>query len=74
MEDDQGGVAFKAMAHPTSNRFVAFLYQLMRDDVVVGRVEQIVRDSEKPEEYVLTNEHLARYAEELAERLGAGAR
>lgn len=62
------------MPHPTSNRVVSFLYQLMRDEVVIGRVEQIVQDSETAQEYVLTNEHLAKYAEEIAERLGVGSR
>lgn len=48
----------------------AFLYLLMRDDVVCGRVAQLVNESNKAAENAdFSNPHLARYAAELAERL-----
>lgn len=49
-------------------RLVAFLYTLMRDEVPPGTVERIVRDSRDPDcQY--TNGWLAKYAEDLANRL-----
>jgi hypothetical protein len=68
--------------HRTTSPLVAFLYQLMRDEVPVGAVERIVLADEnarvehgedgKPFEFVLTNGHLGAYAEEVAERLTGG--
>lgn len=63
--------------HHTTSPLVAFLYELMRDQVPVGVVERIVLTDENartahdddPFEYVLTNGHLAAYAEEVAARL-----
>ncbi len=50
-------------------QLTSFLYELMRDEVTPGVVEQIVNTS--PDEPVLyTNEWLAQYAADLAERLG----
>jgi len=48
-----------------------FLYLLMRDEVVPGAVEQLVRQAENTgtEHVVYTNKGLAQYAEELAKRL-----
>ena len=54
------------------NRLEAFFYLLMRDDVVPGRIEQIVRDIERGDvdmTYVPSNPHVAAYAEELVKRL-----
>ena len=56
----------------TDDPLVSFLYELMRDHVPLGVVEKVVRNSELPSEgdtFVLSNVHLARYAEELAIRL-----
>jgi hypothetical protein len=56
-------------------KLVAFLYDLMRDDLPLGRVEEIVRNCEKTlrgeplSEVTFTNGNLAAYAAELAERL-----
>lgn len=67
--------------HRTTSPLVAFLYELMRDQVPVGVVERIVltdenarmaHDKVEPFEYVLTNGHLAAYAEEVAARLVQG--
>jgi len=64
--------------HRTTSPLVAFLYELMRDQVPVGVVGRSVltdenarmaHDQDEPFEYVLTNGHLAAYAEEVAERL-----
>lgn len=49
---------------------VTFLYLLMRDEMVAGKVEQIVMDIEGRSPYTYSNPHLARYAQELADRLG----
>lgn len=65
--------------HRTASPLVAFLYQLMRDEVPIGTVEGIVKADEEaraehakkgePLEFVLTNGHLGTYAEEVASRL-----
>lgn len=66
------------MAYRTDNEVVAFLYELMRDHVTPGVLERIVTVHEDVKidepfdfEFELSNVHLARYAEELARRLGA---
>lgn len=66
-------------SHTTSSPLVAFLYQIMRDEILVGTVERIVSEDEKirsehlmrgePLEFVLTNGYLGAYAEFLAKRL-----
>lgn len=55
----------------TKNKLTVFIYLLMRDEVTPGIVEKAVQDSENNKDYPirLTNGHLARYAEEIAERL-----
>ncbi len=53
------------LTHTTGDPLIAFLY------VPAGDVERLVRNGELPSEgdiYVLSNVHLARYAEELAIR------
>jgi len=51
------------------SRLVSFLYELLRDEVTVGRMEAIVQHSQEPEvEY--TNGWLANYAADVATRLG----
>ena len=49
---------------------VAFLYELMRDEVPPGRIEALV-DKINPdaEEWVFTNGWLARHAQDIASRL-----
>jgi hypothetical protein len=64
------GVENRAM-HP-SERLVAFLYDLMRDNLPVGTVEQLVRNNEPiglGEMVTYSNKYLATYARELAIRL-----
>lgn len=52
-------------------KLVSFLYGLLRDYLHLGDAEALVRDSQVIP-VVLSNEHLARYCQEIAERLGAG--
>ena len=59
-------------AHATrpSEELVGFLYTLIRDDLVAGRVEKLVMDGEAhPPPYEFSNSHLEAYARELAARL-----
>jgi hypothetical protein len=48
---------------------VSFLYQLMRDHLTVADVEMLVRESEEESVVTYTNGWLAKYAEDLANRL-----
>jgi len=51
-----------------NSRLVSFLYQLMRDHLPMGVIEKIVQDADVPiVEY--TNGWLAKYAEDIANRL-----
>ena len=50
------------------SKLVSFLYELMRDHVPPGVVEKLVQDSQMVE-VKYTNGWLARYAEDLANRL-----
>jgi len=52
-----------------NSKLVSFLYQLMRDHLATGSVEQLVRESEDESEVTYTNGWLANYAEDLAKRL-----
>lgn len=52
---------------------VSFLYELMRDHLPAGTVEELVRRNEmvsESNEAQFTNGHLAQYAQHLADRLG----
>jgi hypothetical protein len=50
---------------------VAFLYELMRDHLPPGKVEELVRNSvdHQGERWEFTNGYLAMYADDLARRL-----
>lgn len=54
-------------------KFQLFLYLLMRDEVVPGKVEKYCRmaefEDDFPDEVEYTNKYLASYAKELADRL-----
>lgn len=52
-----------------NSKLVSFLYELMRDHLPAGTVEQLVQASEDESECVYTNGWLAKYAEDLANRL-----
>lgn len=59
-----------ARAGRPSELLVGFLYTLMRDDVLAGRVEKLVMNGEThPPPYKFSNPHLEAYARELAARL-----
>jgi hypothetical protein len=49
---------------------VSFLYDLLKCHLPAGTVEQLVRDSEKPDTTHYTNGFIARYAQDIADRLG----
>lgn len=51
------------------SRLVSFLYELMRDHLPAGVVEEIVLASEDESAVTYTNGWLAKYAEDLALRL-----
>ncbi len=54
---------------------VTFLYLLLRDEVTAGRIDAIVEQVREMPIGVLhryRNDHLARYAAELADKLGCG--
>ena len=55
--------------HKTKSSLVAFLYEVLRDEMSPGRMEAITRSSETKGEYTLTNGYIAAYAEEIAARL-----
>jgi len=50
--------------HKTNDPFVAFLYELARDRVPVGRITNIIQGQASDDGWVLTNKHLARIAED----------
>lgn len=52
-----------------NSKLVSFLYELMRDELVPGKVEQLVQNSQSSDDAVYTNGWLAKYAEDLANRL-----
>lgn len=52
----------------SEDKLVSFLYELMRDKITPGVVEELVNNSQQtPVEF--TNGYLANYAKHLAERL-----
>ena len=55
----------------SNNKLTSFLYELMRDEIPPGKIEQLVQNSEQIGETVYTNGWLALYAEYLAKRLQA---
>lgn len=50
------------------SKLISFLYELMRDHLTPGKVEDLVRNSQIAP-VLLTNGYLANYAEDLANRL-----
>jgi hypothetical protein len=51
------------------SHLVSFLYELMRDHVPPGVIEEIMRKTMGPSAVVYTNGWLAKYAEDVANRL-----
>jgi len=63
LREDSGAVVY-------TDALTSFLYELMRDHLPAGVVEQLVRTAvNEPEENVFTNGWLAKYANNLAEQL-----
>jgi hypothetical protein len=56
----------------SSSKLVSFLYELMRDHVAAGVVEKIMFNlsMEKTKHLKFCNGHLAKYAKDVARRLG----
>lgn len=52
-----------------NSRLVSFLYDLMRDHLPPGKVEELVQNAEDEPSIVYTNGWLAKYAEDLSNRL-----
>ena len=59
----------------SKDKLVAFLYQLMRDELSTGKVEHLILDNTGPnaDEFIFTNGYLAKYAIDLAKRLRENA-
>jgi hypothetical protein len=57
----------------SKDKLVAFLYVLMRDHLVPGAVEEIMRTVEPNDETHFSNGHLAKYAQDVVERLKNGS-
>jgi hypothetical protein len=67
--DDNVGLRARSGCVNVHSRLVSFLYELMRDEVTPGRVEELVRNSSDPDG-IYTNGFLANYAIDIARRLG----
>lgn len=52
-----------------NSRLVSFLYDLMRDHLPPGKVEELVQNAEDVPDVAYTNGWLAKYAEDLSNRL-----
>jgi hypothetical protein len=52
-----------------NSRLVSFLYDLMRDHLPPGKVEELVQNAEDVPDVTYTNGWLAKYAEDLSNRL-----
>ena len=55
----------------STDKFVAFIYQLIRDHVLLADVERCVLDNTGPytDEFIFTNGYLANYAKDVVKRL-----
>ena len=51
-----------------NSKLVSFLYELMRDHLPPGKIEELIRASQEPD-VTYTNGWLAKYAQDLANRL-----
>lgn len=68
---DKNDILREASGSVTINsKLVSFLYVLMRDHLPTGDVESLIRESEDDPDVTYTNGWLAKYAENLANRLG----
>ncbi len=51
------------------SKLTSFLYELMRDYLPAGTIEEIIRSSESNGKTIYSNGWLAKYADDLAKRL-----
>lgn len=56
--------------HVTRSRFVAWLYEIIRDHIVPGSLETVMRNTPELNSYTLSNNYIAEYAEDIRVRLG----
>lgn len=52
-----------------NSKLVSFLYELMRDHLPAGIVQELVNNSINNDDVIYTNGYLAKYAEYLANKL-----
>lgn len=69
LEDKSSALRNRSGSVQIDSKLVSFLYELMRDHLPPGKVEEIVRASEGESNVVYTNGWLAQYAQDLANRL-----
>ena len=69
MKDKMEALRSRSGEVQINSKLVSFLYELMRDHLPAGVVEEIVQASEGESNVVYTNGWLAKYAEDLANRL-----
>lgn len=69
-DENNEGLRVRSGNVVSGNRLAAFLYDLMRDQVPPGVIEEIVRKLPKPgQDVVYTNGWLASYCEDVAKRI-----
>lgn len=71
MRESNDGLSQRSGAVETEDPLVSFLYELMRDHIPPGKIEKICRESQITPggPHTLCNGHLARYAQDVADRL-----
>lgn len=68
VDDETKALRERSGAVRINSKLVSFLYELIRDHLPAGEVERLVRESQEPN-VLYTNGWLAKYAEDLANRL-----
>ena len=66
--DETKALRERSGAIKINSKLVSFLYELMRDHLPPGKIEELVRASQDPD-CTYTNGWLAKYAQDLANRL-----
>lgn len=68
MSEQMNALRERSGAVKINSRLVSFLYDLMRDHLPIGTVEHLVQEATEPD-VLYTNGWLAKYAEDVANRL-----
>ena len=68
IDDETKALRERSGSVKINSKLVSFLYELMRDHLPPGKVEELVRASQDPD-CIYTNGWLAKYAQDLANRL-----